>query len=196
MSPHGGFSADPPETRWLTEVGPDRNMQVLKEFWFRDPAGTIWTTPAGWNVDGASIPRALWTLVGSPYTGDYRRASIVHDKACGDANGDAKARRAADRMFYHACRAGGCSIFEGTLLYIGVRIGALTPLVEAWKSGPAPGMTGPRIARTRHEDRIESDFQATADQVLRQGETDDVDELERRTDRALETITSIPIRRG
>jgi hypothetical protein len=170
-------------------------MQVLKDFWFRDPAGTTWMTPASWEIDGASIPRALWTLVGSPYTGYYRRASIVHEKACDDASGNAEARRAADRMFYHACRAGGCSISEATLLYIGVRIGALTPLVEAW-SEPAPRMSGPRLARTYQEERIEIDFRATADRVLRQGETDDVDTLERRTDRALETITGIPVGRG
>jgi hypothetical protein len=27
----------------------------------------------------------------------------------------------ADRMFFHACRAGGCSTVEATLLYLGVR---------------------------------------------------------------------------
>ena len=64
-------------------------------------------------MDGASIPRALWTLVGSPYRGDYRRASIVHDQACDDAHGDKDKRRAADRMFYHACREGGCNINQG-----------------------------------------------------------------------------------
>jgi len=96
VSPHGEFSPERPETRWLTEAGPDRDMQVLKDFWFRDPAGATWTTPANWIIDGATIPQALWTLVGSPYTGDYRRASIVHDKACDDASGNASARRAAE----------------------------------------------------------------------------------------------------
>jgi hypothetical protein len=190
--PHDGFSPDPPETRWLTESGPDRGMQVLKDFWFRDSYGTTWMTPANWKIDGASIPRALWTLVGSPYTGDYRRASIVHDKACNDASGNAAARRAADKMFYRACREGGCSNFESTLLYIGVRIGALTPLVEAWNE-PAQKMSGPRLARSYQEERIEIDFRATADRVVRQGETDNVDELERRTDRALEIVTGISV---
>jgi hypothetical protein len=191
VSRHGEFSPDPPETRWLTEAGPDRNMQVLRAFWFRDPAGRTWTTPANSRIDGASIPRALWTLVGSPYTGDYRRASIVHDKACDDAGGNAAARRAADRMFYHACREGGCSIYEATLLYIGVRIGALTPLVAAWSTEAAAEIVGPRIARTYQEERLETDFRATADRVVRQGETDDPGELEQRTDNALVAVTGL-----
>src|SRR4026209_2946877 len=125
---HGKFSANPQAT-WLTERGQDRRMKLLQDFIFTDPDGKEWLTPKGYSVDGASIPRPLRSLVGSPYTGDYRRASIVHDKACEDARGNAGARRAADRMFFHACRAGGCSIAEAILLYIGVRIGALRQMV-------------------------------------------------------------------
>src|SRR5438046_8522961 len=132
------FSGEP-ETKWLTQAPQteDRCMTLLKPFWFRDPDGKQWDAPKGMTTDGASIPRALWTLVGSPYTGDYRRASIVHDKACDDASGNTTARRKADRMFYHACRAGGCSIQEATLLYIGVIMGGVWPLVPAWSPSMA-----------------------------------------------------------
>ena len=109
------FSGEP-DARWLTESEADRNMCLLADFWFRDRSGKKWCVPEGYEVDGASIPQALWTLVGSPYTGDYRRASIVHDKACDDAQGDATARLKADRMFYEACREGGCSVAEATML--------------------------------------------------------------------------------
>ena len=149
---HGEFSGDP-RTYWVTEAGSDRHMRLLEEFWFRDPDGRVWRTPSDYWIDGASIPRALWTLVGSPYTGDYRRASVVHDKACDEAVGDPTARRAADRMFYHACRAGGCAVIEATLLYIGVRIGALTARVPAWQEASNdrwcanPPVIGRRSAR-------------------------------------------------
>ena len=104
---HGHFSSEP-EAVWLTEDGtPDRRMKILHDFSFTDPRSRVWEAPAGSVVDGASIPRALWTVVGSPYTGDYRRASIVHDVACDEAGGNTKKRRAADRMFFHGCRAGG-----------------------------------------------------------------------------------------
>jgi hypothetical protein len=38
----------------------------------------IQVLPGLWT-DGASIPKVLWSIVGSPLTGKYVRASIVHD---------------------------------------------------------------------------------------------------------------------
>jgi hypothetical protein len=191
---HGTFTGDP-EAVWLTERrAPDRGMRLLAPFSFRDPAGKAWAVPVNHVVNGASIPRALWTLVGSPYTGDYRRASIVHDKACDDARGNSRARRAADRMFYHACRAGGCSVAGATLLYIGVRIGALAPSVPAWRQASTSAREGPRLRRTAAEERLEADFRLVADRVLEEGETDDPREIERRTDRALTLVTGVRVR--
>ncbi|MEE9553915.1 MAG: DUF1353 domain-containing protein [candidate division Zixibacteria bacterium] len=95
-------------------------MRILNDFFYTDPNGKNWSAPTDCIVDGASIPRPLWTLVGSPYTDDYRRASVVHDVACDNPN---VKRKDADVMFYHACRAGGCSARKAKLLYLGVRIG-------------------------------------------------------------------------
>ena len=118
----GTFSAEP-QTEWVsgTRAAPDRNMTLLRDFAFTDPDGRVWPAPAGSVIDGASIPQFLWSHVGSPYTGCYRRASIVHDVACDNV---AVNRSEADSMFYHACRAGGCSIPDAWTLYAGVRIGA------------------------------------------------------------------------
>jgi hypothetical protein len=190
---HGQFSGDP-RTVWLTdEANADRKMQVIADFWFTDPKGKEWRTPAQYEVDGASIPRALWTVVGSPYTGDYRRASVVHDKACDDAKGDAAARRAADRMFFHACRAGGCSTVEAILLYIGVRIGALKSVVPAWRDDSLD-RDRPRLARTAPQKRLAADYELASREVLDRGETDDPDEVERRTDAALSRISGMDLR--
>ncbi len=135
----GTFSEDPQAT-WL--VAPpsandpaNRDMQLLRDFWFQDPADTTWLAPAGSVVNGASIPAPLWSTVGSPYTGPYRRASIVHDVACDEADHAADpraARSAADHMFYQACLAGGCSAAQAELLYTGVRIGAWLPQINLW----------------------------------------------------------------
>lgn len=123
MSNHGSFSGNP-KTEWLVdESGSDRNMRLLEDFWYLDPDGRRWPAPRGSVVDGASIPRPLWSVVGSPYVDDYRRASIVHDVACDDPTVD---RKAADVMFYQASRAGGCSFLQAMWLYAGVRIGAWT----------------------------------------------------------------------
>ena len=168
-------------------------MRLLEKFWFRDSGGKKWEANKDDEVDGASIPRALWTLVGSPYTGDYRRASIVHDRACVNAGNSTAKRRAADRMFYHACRTGGCSIWQATLLYIGVRIGAVLPNVDAWQGAAATSPAGPRIRRTEAEDRLERDFQNIADRVLAGGEVDDPHELEKRMNAALFLVAGLKV---
>lgn len=120
---YGVFSGDP-QAIWLTEPRTDRRMELLEAFSFTDAAGRVWDAPKGHRVDGASIPRALWTLVGSPYTGDYRRASILHDVNCDRHPHDGPERRAGDEMFYAACRAGGCGRLEAKLLFLGVRLGS------------------------------------------------------------------------
>jgi len=188
---HGEFSGEP-EAVWLTQDGTeDRPMKILQDFYFVDPSSKKWQAPAGSVVDGASIPRALWTIIGSPYTGDYRRASVVHDVACDEAGGNKKKRRAADRMFFHACRAGGCSIWQSIILYLGVRIGAVASEVPAWQAAVATETAGPRIRRTDDELQLERDFQVIADRVLAPGVTDDPEEVERRTDKALSVVAGL-----
>ena len=118
---NGIFSGNP-KTEWLTSaVSPDRDMKLLENFSYDDPSGRKWLAPANSVINGASIPVALWSTVGSPYTGDYRCASIVHDVACDDPT---VIRKEADKMFYFACLAGGCSLGQARMLYVGVRIGS------------------------------------------------------------------------
>jgi len=188
----GHFSGEP-RTEWLTEPGPDRRMVLLEPMSYTDPAGRVWPAPKGSVVDGASIPRALWTLVGSPYTGDYRRASIVHDVAT-DPAGPNVDRRAADRMFFHACLTGGCPLREAILLYIGVRIGAHEGHVAAWRAAAGESLRGPRLRRTPAEEQLEADYRQASETVLAHGETDDVRELERRTDAALSEAAGVDLR--
>jgi len=39
----------------------------------------LYLIPAGSQSDGASIPKLLWRVVGSPLTGPYRNQAILHD---------------------------------------------------------------------------------------------------------------------
>lgn len=114
------FSGNP-RTEWLSDKGSDRDMRVIEAFSFTDGKGRRWEVPAGTQVNGADIPRTLWSSVGSPYTGDYRRAAILHDAAIRDPQ---VRRIEADAMFYEACVAGGCPAKQAKLLYAGVRIGS------------------------------------------------------------------------
>jgi len=186
-STHGEFSTSDPQAEWCSEKGADRNMKLVRGFCFLDPKKKQWDVPAGYLIDGASIPRALWTLVGSPYTGDYRRASIPHDKACRDAQGDKKARKAADRMFYHACRAGGCSVAEAVLLYLGVRLGSIMPNVVSMNA-MADDNVGPRLQLTAPEERLQADYRQVGARLRKRHTEDDPEILEVQTDEELEVL--------
>lgn len=84
---------------------------------FTDPSGKVWTTPAGTEVNGASIPRPLWSIVGSPFSGDYLRASVIHDHYCVTME---RGWRETHKVFWYGCRADGLTKLYANLLYAGV----------------------------------------------------------------------------
>lgn len=152
MSKWGKFQGDV-EALWLTHDGADRNIRVLKDVVYEAPDKKRWEAPAESVVNGASIPRLLWTVIGSPYVGDYRRASVVHDTAC---EAPKVSRKTADRMFYYACRADGCGWLQAKVLYIGVRIGAWISSDQSLRhlNNAAPLGYGPMPALTPEEHMV------------------------------------------
>ncbi len=100
---------------WLNnESGPDRDMRLVEPFAFHDGRGNEWAVPAGAVVNGASIPRLLWPVFGSPFVGDHRRASVVHDHFCTLKN---RRWQAVHRMFYDALIASGVPELQALILY-------------------------------------------------------------------------------
>jgi hypothetical protein len=63
----------------LKPLNDGQNMRVMKPFGFVDSEARVWEVPIGAVTDGASIPRAFWTIVGSPFTGKYLQAAVIHD---------------------------------------------------------------------------------------------------------------------
>ena len=105
------------DTRWLVHGGADREMKLLSAFAFVDSAGYRWAAHPGEKVDGASIPEQVWsTVVGTPFIGDYRRASVVHDVVC---ERHERTSRDAHRMFYEAMLADGTREGTGALVLHG-----------------------------------------------------------------------------
>src|SRR5262245_62832987 len=99
-----GFYDGQPVTKW----NPDgRTMTLLTELRYTDPKGNVWVAPIGSVVDGASIPRYLWSLMGGPFEGKYRNASVLHDVAYGAKK---QPWQDCDRMFYYAMRCSGVKI--------------------------------------------------------------------------------------
>jgi hypothetical protein len=118
--PAAGVFSGTPKLEFIdTPAAPNRNVRVIEDFTFtRADDGSVWDAPRGSLVDGASIPQVLWSFVGSPFTGDYVYASIVHDVAC-----QARTRpwRDVHYMFYLACLAGGTARLRAKLMYLAVR---------------------------------------------------------------------------
>lgn len=111
----GTFSQGP-EGIFLTSV-PRPLLELRQDFTYLDPNGMAWTAPKGITVDGASIPRELWSIVGSPFSGNYLHASVIHDYYC-----DQKTRtsHATHRAFYNGMRANGVPYFQATIMYYAV----------------------------------------------------------------------------
>lgn len=108
------------DAQWLRQAGEDRDMRLLSDFAFIDSRGIRWDAPAGRTINGASIPEILWSkIVGTPYIGDYRRASVVHDVACEDR---VKPHEEVHRMFYDAVLCDGVSEERAFLMYAAVRL--------------------------------------------------------------------------
>ncbi len=106
-----GYYNGEPVTRW----NPDgRTMTLLTELRYTDPNGEVWVAPIGSVVDGASIPRYLWSIMGGPFEGKYRNASVLHDVAYGEHN---RPWWDSDRMFYNAMRCSGVSAVEAKTIY-------------------------------------------------------------------------------
>ena len=97
-----------------------RHMKLLAPFSYTDGKGTAWSVPKFATVDGASIPSPLWSVIGGPFEGKYRDASVVHDWFC-----DVRTRpwERVHRMFYEGMRASGVPDSQARLLYFGVYVG-------------------------------------------------------------------------
>jgi hypothetical protein len=112
IQPHKwGYYSGYPETRWDSD---GRTMTLLNELRYTDPQGVVWIAPAGSKVDGASIPRSLWSFMGGPFEGRYRNASVLHDVAYEQKK---KPPADCDRMFYNAMRCSGVSALEAKTMY-------------------------------------------------------------------------------
>ena len=103
---------------------------VLRPFAWRDPVVGLIEVPAGFIFDGASIPRAAWTLLGvTPFDGRIIHAAVIHDWLYSTRQ---RSRKTSDKIFkrimkkekligptkrfliYHSVRAGGGRAYNKT----------------------------------------------------------------------------------
>jgi hypothetical protein len=94
------------------------HWRVQQFFSYEDAYGHTLTAEPGFPTDGASIPRVLWAVVGSPFTGKYPKAAVIHDVGCVTHK---YTWQETDRIFFDAMLDAGVSDRQAKLFYWAVR---------------------------------------------------------------------------
>jgi hypothetical protein len=130
-------------TKWSDD---GRDMTLVEPFAYVDPREVHWDAPAGAVVNGASIPRAFWSVIGGPFEGRFRNASVVHDVACEVRD---RPWQAVHRMFFDACRCGGVGAAKANTMYY-----AVYHFGPRWRVEERKSIVGgrPEIERVIHDE--------------------------------------------
>ena len=104
-------------TKLSLDVIGDQAYEVTKPLVWEDSELVIQVNP-GFDFDGASIPKALWSAIGSPMTGGYQRAGCLHDALYAS---EWFARDVCDKLFLEAMESDGVSWIKRNLMYNAVR---------------------------------------------------------------------------
>ena len=105
-------------TEWLKDTKDDRLMRLEEDFTFIDDNRIEWTATKGNITDGASIPHYLWSVMGAPLAGKYRRAAVIHDVFC---KNESRPYQAVHKMFYEAMKVDGVGPRKARVMYWAVK---------------------------------------------------------------------------
>ena len=98
--------------------------ELISPFSYTTKTAETIVVPPGFQTDGASIPRLFWRFIGSPFTGKYICAAIIHDYLCVLASERKYSRKRADEIFMEGMKESGVSWWKRKLMYRAVRTGA------------------------------------------------------------------------
>jgi hypothetical protein len=126
-----------------------RTMELIQSFSYTDSRGVTWPVPARSRVDGASIPGVFWSIMGAPYTGKYREASVIHDYYCATRS---RHWKAVHKVFLDGMLARGVDNVKAQLMYLAVyRFGPRWDFdVDACFCNGCPACANPIMKRVRH----------------------------------------------
>ena len=111
----GSYEGTPAQVEFNDDDG--RSGRLLRAMVYHRQDGVDWAVPVGAWLDGASIPQPLWSIVGGPYEGNYRNASVVHDHFCITKS---RSWRDTHRMFHDAMRCSGVGSIKGSVMFYAV----------------------------------------------------------------------------
>jgi len=95
-----------------------RGIQAIEGFQFQDSKGVLWEVPRGQITNGAAIPRSLWSVFGSPLSGEFIAGSALLDRYTADQT---RPREQVLQMYREALIASGVSETKASVLYNAVK---------------------------------------------------------------------------
>ena len=109
----------------------DENVFILFEDVVVESLGYKITVKKGFDFDGASIPKWLWSIYGSPLNGNYVVASLIHD---GLYASQKLPRELSDKIFLDLMKQHKVGYIKRQTMYYAVRSAGW----YAWKKHEEP----------------------------------------------------------
>jgi hypothetical protein len=103
----------PLDVRWTGK----QSFDLINYLVYENDTFTITIYPS-FDYDGASIPRALWSVIGCPMGELYSRAACLHDALYASRIFD---RKTCDKLFHEAMLSDGVSRSLAKQMYLAVR---------------------------------------------------------------------------
>ena len=95
----------------------DDNVFILFEDVVVESLGYNITVKKGFDFDGASIPKWLWSIYGSPLNGNYVVASLIHD---GLYASQKVSKSVSDKIFLDVMKQSNVGYIKRTSMYLAV----------------------------------------------------------------------------
>ena len=97
----------------------DDNLFILSKDKSVESLGYSVTVKKGFDFDGASIPKWLWSIYGSPLNGNYVVASLIHD---GLYASQKVSKSVSDKIFLDIMKQSSVGYIKRTSMYLAVRV--------------------------------------------------------------------------
>ena len=97
----------------------NENVFILSEDKTVESLGYSVTVKKGFDFDGASIPKWLWSIYGSPLNGNYVVASLIHD---GLYASQKVSKGTSDKIFLDVMKQSNVGYIKRTSMYLAVKM--------------------------------------------------------------------------
>ena len=99
-------------------INSGKNRVILEDYTYENDKYII-TVKAGFNTDGASIPKAFWSILSSPFDGAVTYGAVIHD---GLYTKMQLPRKECDKLLREMAIEKGYNKIKAFLVYYSVRL--------------------------------------------------------------------------